>query len=133
MKDCFLTLLKEQILLLYKRNDTLDKENYRPVSMSPFLSRIYERAISNQLREYMQNFLNRILCGFRRAHSFQHALFKLLQAWQRKLDISGNIGTILMDFSKAYNCMPHDLLIAKLEAYGLDKISLNILFDYLFG
>ena len=36
-----------------------------------------------------------------------------------------------MDLSKAYDCMPHDLLIAKLGAYGLDKISLNIPFDYL--
>ena len=36
-----------------------------------------------------------------------------------------------MGFSKAYDCIPHDLLIAKLEAYGLDKISLNIFFDYL--
>ena len=43
----------------------------------------------------------------------------------------GNVGTILMDLSKAYDCIPCALLIAKLEAYGLDKISLNIFFDYL--
>ena len=43
----------------------------------------------------MQNVLNKILCGFRKAHSTQHALFKLLQEWKRELDKSGNIGTIL--------------------------------------
>ena len=79
----------------------------------------------------MQTFLNKILCGFCKAHSTQHALFRLLQAWQKEFDNSGNVGTVLMDLSKACDCIPHDLLIAKLEAYGLDKISLNILFDYL--
>ena len=79
----------------------------------------------------MQTFLNKILCGFCKAHSTQHALFRLLQAWQKELDNSGNVGTILMDFLKAYDCIHHDLLIATLDAYGLDKISLNIIFDYL--
>ena len=104
---------------------------YRPVSILHLISKVYERAIFNQLSEYMQKFLNKILCEFRKAHSTQHALFRLLEAWQKELDNSGNVGTILMDRSKAYDCIPHDLLIAKLEAYGLDKISLNILFDYL--
>ena len=79
----------------------------------------------------MQTFLKKILCGFHKAHSTQHALIRLLQAWQKELDNSGNVGTILMDLSNTYDCIPHDLLITKLEAYGLDKISLNILCDYL--
>ena len=79
----------------------------------------------------MQKFVNKIPCGFRKAHSTHHALFRLLQAWPKELDNSGSVGTILMDLSKAYDCIPHDLFIAKLEVYGLDKISLNILFDYL--
>ena len=125
------SLKRANITPVHKKNDPLDKENYRPVSILPLLSKVYERAIFNQLSEYMQKFLNKILCGFCKAHSTQHALFRLLQGWQKELDNSGNVGTILMDLSKAYDCIPHDLLIAKLEAYGLDKISLNIIFDYL--
>ena len=58
-------------------------------------------------------------------------IFKLLQAWQKELDNSGFIGTILMDLSKAYDYLPHDLLIAKLQAYGHDRSSLRLLMDYL--
>ena len=85
----------------------------------------------DQLYKYIEHFLNQLLCGFHKAHSTQHALFRLLQKWQKELDSGGFIGTILMDLSKAYDCLPHDLLIAKLEAYGLDNGSLNLLLDYL--
>ena len=61
----------------------------------------------------------------------QHALFKLLQAWQEELDKGGFVGTILMDLFKAYDCLPHDLLVAKLEAYGVGKAALNIIINYL--
>ena len=60
-----------------------------------------------------------------------NALFKLLQAWQKELNNSEFIGTILIDLSKAYDCLLHDLLIAKLGAYGLDRSSLRLLMDYL--
>ena len=85
----------------------------------------------DQLYEYIVQFLNQLLCGFCKAHSTQHALFRLLRKWQKELDSGGFIGTILMDLSKAYDCLPHDLLIAKLEAYGLGNGSLNLLLDYL--
>ena len=67
---------------------------------------------------------------FRKGHSTQHALFKLLQAWQEELDKGGFVGTILMDLSKAYDCLPHDL-VAKLEAYGVGKAALNLISNYL--
>ena len=85
----------------------------------------------DQLYEYIEHFLNQLLCGFRKAHSTQYALFRLLQKWQKELDSGGFIGTILMDLSKAYDCLPQDLLIAKLEAYSLHNDSLNLLLDYL--
>ena len=116
---------------VFKKLDPLDKSNYRPVSILPLLSKVYEKVIYNQLSDYSNSFLDNILCGFRRAHSTQHALFKLLQSWQQVLDNGGFIGTILMDLSKAYDCIPHNLLIAKLEWYGVDKASLRLLLDYL--
>ena len=79
----------------------------------------------------MDLFLNKLLCGFRKAYFTQHALFKLLHSWKKKLDKSGFIIRILMDLSKAYDCLRYDLIIAKFEAYGLSKNSLKLLLDYL--
>ena len=79
----------------------------------------------------MESFLSSILCGFRKAYNTQHPLFKLLHSWRKELDQKRFVGTVLMDLSKAYDCIPHDLLIAKLECYGIDKIILSLLLDYL--
>ena len=98
----------------------------KPVSVLPFFE-IFERLIYYQLNEYLEQYLNSLLCGFRKAHSTQHALFRLLQEWQNELDKSGFVGTILMGLSKVYDCLPHDLLIGKLEAYGIGKSGLNLL------
>ena len=75
--------------------------------------------------------MSKLLCGFRKAHSTQHALFRLLQSWQRAIDNSEYVYTVLIDLSKAYGYIPRDLLIAKLEAYDLDKTILHLLRDYL--
>ena len=116
---------------VFKKEDPFDKSNYRPVSILPLLSEVYEKVIYNQLSYYSETFLNNILCGFQKTHNTQNALFKLLQSWQQVLDNGGFIGTILMDLSKAYDCILHNLLIAKLECYGADKASLRLLLDYL--
>ena len=99
--------------------------------MLPLISKIFEQIIYDQLSEYLKRCLNSIFCRFIKAHSTQHALFKLLQAWQEELDKGGFVGTILMDLSKAYDCLPHDLLVAKLEAYGVCKAALNLISNYL--
>ena len=115
----------------HKKDEPTNKENYRPVSVLPLLSKVFERLLYDQLSEYLEKYLNTLLCGFRKAHSTQHALFELLQAWQEELDKSGFVGTILIDLSKAYDCLPHDLLVAKFEAYGIDKTGLSLIYDYL--
>ena len=92
---------------------------------------ITKPVIYNQLSEYSDSFLNNVLCGFRKVHSTQHALLKLLQSPQQVLDNGVFISTILMDLSKAHDCISHNLLIAKLDCYGVDKASIRLLLDYL--
>ena len=82
---------------------------------------------------YFHEKLSEILCGFREGHSTQHALIRLIEKWRKCLDKSGIVGTILMDLSKAYDCLPHDLLIAKLQAYGFYFNSLCLMYSYLDG
>ena len=101
------------------------------MSILPLPSKGYGKVIYNQLSDYSDSFLNNMLCSFQKVHNRQNALLKLLQSWQQDLDNGGFIGTILMDLSKAYDCIPHSLLIANWECYGVDKASLRLLLDYL--
>ena len=101
--------------------DPFDKKNYRPVSILPLLSKVYERVIYEQASNYFEPFFNEILCGFRKAYSTQHPSFELLTSWQTSLSRGGFVGSILMDLSKAYDCLKDDLLLAKLQLYGFSK------------
>ena len=74
------------ITLVYKKLDTSDKANYRPVNVLPLVSKVFENIIYDQLYEYLENFLSELLRGFQKAHSTQHALFRLILKWEAELD-----------------------------------------------
>ena len=84
-----------------------------------------------KLYEYLNNYLNDLLCGFCKAHSTQYVLTRLIQSLKKGLNNSSLVEVILMDLSKANSHLSHDLLIAKLEACHLDKPSLNLVNGYL--
>ena len=116
---------------VHKKDATTDKKNYRPISLLPAISKIFERVIVQQVGAYIDTILSPFLCGYRKGYNAQHALLSLLEKWRVTLDNKGYGGAVLMDLSKAFDTLNHDLLIAKLHAYGFDKKSLKLLKSYL--
>ena len=128
--DTFPDELKIAIVLVYKKEDQNDKTNYRLISLLPLISKIFEKVLYQQIEEFANKILSPKLCGFRKGHSTHHALLKLLKNWQKCLDRSGVVGTVIMDLIKAYDCLPHDLLLAKLLNYGFNESAIALIANY---
>ena len=116
---------------LFKKDDRNKIKNYRPVSIVNGFSKIYERFLLNSLSEYAENTLSEFIAAYRKTYSSNNVLLRLIENWKKHLDNKNIVGTVLMDLSKAFDCIPHDLLIAKLHAYGITKKSLTFLYSYL--
>ena len=71
------------------------------------------------------------ISAYRKNYSSSHVLIRLIEDWKKALDNGKFVGAVLMDLSKAFDCVPHDLLIAKLAAYGVDNDTLVFLYSYL--
>ena len=78
-----------------------------------------------------ENALSIFQCGFRKKYSTQNALIAMIEKARKILDKGGTFGALLTDLSKAFDCMTHDLLIAKLHALNFDMSALSLIFDYL--
>ena len=116
---------------VYKKGDRTDKSNYRPISILPAVSKIFEKLLFHQMNSYMENKLSKFLCGFRKKYNTQYCLIMMLEKWKKSTDKRGQSGVLLTDLSKAFDCLNHDLLIAKLRAYGFDNNSLYLIHNYL--
>ena len=75
----------------------------------------------------MDNFLSDYLFAYRAGYGTQYCLVAMIEMWRKALDESKVGGAILTDLSKAFDCLSHDLLIAKLEAYGFGKSALKFI------
>ena len=119
------------IKLIYKKESRNEKENYRPVSILRNLSKLFERCMHHQLKDYFEKILSKYQCGFRKGFSIQHCLLVMIEKLRKSLDSGEASAALSTDLSKAFDCLPHDLLIAKLYAYGIKKWSSNLLLSYL--
>ena len=130
--QCYPTSMKRaDVTPIHKEKATTNKKNYRPVSLTVILSKLYERNMHSQISSYIERFLSPHLFGYRKGHSAEHCLLDMIEMWRKALDEKKIAGAILTDLSKAFDCLSHELLIAKLEAYGFDKSALKFIYDYL--
>ena len=97
------------VTAIFKKIDTTEENNYRPVSVLPTVSKIIERIMQRQLGGHMNKYLSEYLCGYRKGYSAQHALVALIEKWKSSLEKNGYAGAVLMDLSKAFDCLNHDI------------------------
>ena len=122
-----------RVVPLHKGNNKDDLNNYRPISLLPLLSKILERAVYNQLYGFLESFdlLNTNQFGFRRNRSTVMAVLNHLKYVYENLDEGNTVISIFMDFSKAFDCIDHQLLLKKLRHYGIRGIALDWFVSYL--
>ena len=86
-----------------------------------------------QINEYFESLLSKFQCGFRQGFCAQHCLLVMAEKMKKIRDNKGAFAAVLTDFSKAFNCIPHALLLAKLDAFGLDEKLLSFFSVYLYN
>ena len=108
-------------------------ENYRPISILSAISKILEKTIFNQLHAYFQD--NKLYCknqyGFRRNHSTEYAALELIDRVILDMDKSEIPFSIFIDLSKAFDTLDHNILINKLQYYGIKDTALDLFQSYL--
>ena len=104
---------------IFKKGERTEIGNFRPVSILNCFSKIYERFLHNQIAPFSNEFLSDFISTYRKGYSTNHVLIRLIENWKTTLDKNLFTRAALRDLSKAFDCIPHDLLIAKLHAYGL--------------
>ena len=107
------------------------ERNYPPVSIFSTFSKIFEKILKEQLSPFLDKTLSIFIAAYRRAYSTQHVLIKLVEEWKSKLDDNFIVGSILVHLSKAFDCIPHNLIVAKLHAYGFDENALVLVYSCL--
>ena len=95
------------------------------------LSNISGWKMFKQILEYFEPILSKFQYGFRKGLSSQHCLLAMLEKWKWVVDYKRNFGALLIDLSKASDCLPHNLLLAKLNTYGFSLPALRLVQSYL--
>ena len=92
---------------------------------------VYEKFLLDKFNSFINSFLSEYIAGYRENYTTNHVLIRLIQNWKKELYEKFLVGAVLMDLSKAFDCIPHDLLIAKLHAYGFSLKTVTFIYSYL--
>ena len=124
---------ESNIIPIYKSEDPMEINNHRPISLINTISKIYEKIVHKQLYKYLeqQSILNKRQYGFRNNSSCEHAMLDLLNSLEECNANAELANLIFIDLSKAFDTISHDILISKLEHYGLQDLAINWIQNYL--
>ena len=122
-----------KIVLIFKSGDKEDVKNYRPISLLPILSKILEKLMFSRFANFLSkhNVLNIHQHGFRAKFSTNSALFAVLNCVTDALDKKLVALALFIDISKAFDSLNHDILLTKLEHYGIRGLAHTWFCSYL--
>ena len=112
------------ITLLYKKGENDIKGNYRPVGILSNLSKMFEKCIFTQMPQFFKYIFSKYQCGFRRRRT-------MLEKWKNPLTMEKPLLLYWRIYQRLFDCLDHELLIAKLGAYGFSLPVLKLMHDYL--
>ena len=90
-----------------------------------------KEACSSKYPSFFENIFSKNQCRFRKGHSTQQCLLAMLEKWKSSVDSGKAFGALLTDLPKAFDCLNHERLVAKLNAYGFSLPALRLIHDYL--
>ncbi|RVE47697.1 hypothetical protein evm_007686 [Chilo suppressalis] len=127
-------MLKTSIVKpLFKKGNRLLMNNYRPIALNPVMSKIYEKYIYKEMYTYLER--KNIFCqeqnGFRQNKNINKALFEFLNNVISNMDKRNPISAIYCDMTQAFDHVKHDILLKKLDAYGIRGNILKLIESYL--
>ena len=114
-----------------KTDDKYVISNFRPVSILNCFSKVYENVIKNELLKSMNIYLSPFISAYCKNYNTQHALLRLLEVWRENLVNNKTVGGILLDLLNAFDCVPHDFLLAKQVANSIDDNLILYIHSYL--
>jgi hypothetical protein len=118
---------------IFKSGDQTNVSNYRPISVLPVFSKILERIMYNRVYDYLvlNNLLYEKQFGFRTKASTEHAILQLTSDISESFERGECTLGVFIDLSKAFDTVNHDILLKKLESYGIKGITLAWFSSYL--
>ena len=103
----------------------------RSVTLLKRFFKIYEKFLHENLTNCVSSFLSKFISAYRKSYSTNHVLIHLIGNWKKSLDEKKFDGAVLMDLSKVFDSIHHDLLIAKIYAYRFSINAVTFFYSYL--